>query len=494
MPRRVLFAGLFHETHSFVEETTGPAGFTVMRGEEMLSRAGDSSPLGGALQAARTFGWEILPTVDFRARPSGIVEDEVVETFWREMADRAEPHLVSGVDGIYLVLHGAMVSRTIIDVEGEILNRIRRLPGAKDAPIFGVLDLHANFTARMAAHANCLVAYRENPHTDARQAAQDAVALLERSFATGKIPRLFWQHPPLMWPPTGTGTASEPMLSLERLSRQFEAGTPDIWAVNVLAGFAFADMPETGVSFAIATVGSEAEARERLERLSQLAWQKREQGNFTESPIESVLESSLPLPPGLTVLVEPSDNIGGGAPGDGTGILRALIEHKVNNAAVAINDPAAVTKLQALSIGARITLPVGGKGSRLDAGPIFLNVELVSRSDGKFQLEDKQSHLASMAGDAVDMGPCAVVRHEGVSILLTSQKTPPFDLGQWRSQGIEPTKLSVIGVKAAVAHRRAYDPIAQRMFWVEAPGPCSSDLTSLPYRHIQRPVYPLDDL
>ena len=166
----------------------------------------------------------------------------------------------------------------------------------------------------------------------------------------------------------------------------------------------------------------------------------------------------------------------------------------MNNAAVAINDPEAVAKLQTLSIGARITLPVGGKVSRLDAGPISLNVELVSRSDRRFQLEDKQSHLASMVGDSVDMGPCAVVWNKGVSILLTSKKTPPFDLGQWRSQGIEPTKLSVIGVKAAVAHRRAYDPIAQRMFWVETPGPCSSNLTSLPYRHIQRPIYPLDDL
>src|SRR5207244_4062116 len=178
--------------------------------------------------------------------------------------------------------------------------------------------------------------------------------------------------------------------------------------------------------------------------------------------------------PGLTVLVEPSDNIGGGAPGDGTGVLRALVKHKANNAAVAINDPEAVAKLQSLPMGAQITLAIGGKGSRLDAGPISLTVELVSRSNGKFQFEDKQSHLASMVGDSVDMGPSAVVRHEGISILLTGKKTPPFDLGQWRSQGIEPAKLSVIGVKAAVAHRRAYDPITQRMFWVDTPGPCSS--------------------
>jgi microcystin degradation protein MlrC len=79
-----------------------------------------------------------------------------------------------------------------------------------------------------------------------------------------------------------------------------------------------------------------------------------------------------------------------------------------------------------------------------------------------------------------------------VTILLTSRKTPPFDLGQWRSQGLEPKSFSFIGVKAAVAHRRVYDPIAARMLWVDTPGPCTSNLRSLPYRRIRRPAYPLD--
>jgi len=509
--RRVLFAGLFHETHTFVEGTTGLQDCAILRGDEMLRCRGDSSPLGGALESAQEFGWEVLPTVDFRASPGTMVEDEVVETFWREFEVRARPQLVGvqpsgcsgesdtlkrelpSVDGIYLVLHGAMVSQSCADVEGEILERIRRLPGAADLPIFGVFDLHANFTRRMAENSNCLVAYRENPHADARQAAQDAVGLLARSFRTGKVPRTIWARPPLMWPPTGTGTADEPMASLETLARQIEAASPDIWAANIVAGFSFADTPDTGVSFTISTIGSEFAAREKLEQLSQLALTRKEQGNVTEPPIESVLEKLLPLPVGLTVLVEPSDNIGAGAPGDGTGLLRAFVKHKLSNAALAINDPQAVLKLQPLVIGEKITLSIGGKGSRLDAGPLALEVELVSRGDGKFQLEDQQSHLASMVGNAVDMGPTAVVRHEGIYILLTSNKTAPFDLGQWRSQGIEPAKLSVIGVKAAVAHRRAYDSIAQRMLRVDTPGPCSSNLKTLPYKKVRRPVYPLDE-
>jgi microcystin degradation protein MlrC len=143
-------------------------------------------------------------------------------------------------------------------------------------------------------------------------------------------------------------------------------------------------------------------------------------------------------------------------------------------------------------VGGSATVAIGGRGSPLDAGPLPLEVTVVSRSDGGFDLEDPNSHLASMSGRHYEMGPCAVVRHRGLTLLLTSRKTPPFDLGQFRSQGIEPTAFRLIGVKAAVAHRRAYDPIAKASYYVDTPGPCSSDLSRFPFKKLLHPVYPLD--
>jgi microcystin degradation protein MlrC len=121
-----------------------------------------------------------------------------------------------------------------------------------------------------------------------------------------------------------------------------------------------------------------------------------------------------------------------------------------------------------------------------------MEVEFISSSDGRFELEDRHSHLASMNGVNINMGPCAVVKARGVSILLTSKKTPPFDLGQLRSQGIIPEECSVIGVKAAVAHRQGYDPITAAAFTVNVPGPCSSDVGSFSFEKVRRPIYPLD--
>jgi microcystin degradation protein MlrC len=127
-----------------------------------------------------------------------------------------------------------------------------------------------------------------------------------------------------------------------------------------------------------------------------------------------------------------------------------------------------------------------------DPLPLDIEVDLISSSSGRFRLEDPHSHLASMYGSEINMGPCAVVRCRSVQILLTSRPTPPFDLGQLRSQGIVPEELFAVGVKAAVAHRRAYDRIARASYNVDTPGPCTSNLKNLPYQRVRRPVFPLD--
>lgn len=475
----VFLTGLFHETHSFVDEITELADFEIRRGSEMLGCAGDASPLGGVLDFAAENHWKIVPAVDYRAMPGGTVADEVVEAFWAELKAAWRPE----IDAVFLVLHGAMVSETIPDVEGEILRRLRWLPGAEALPVFGVYDLHANFSPAMARHADALVAYRENPHIDAREAAIRAAELLRRCLDTGERPRMWLRCPGLLWVPSRTGTASDPMASLEARARHAESECDAVWAVNIAGGFAYADTPDTGVSFQVVGVCDDAEAGALLDELESLARRM----DALPPEIEDISpETALALlrddpVDGLTVWVEPSDNIGGGAPGDMTGLLRTLVEAGVANAAICLNDPEAVSQLAGLDIGQSVTLAIGGKGSRLDPGPLSLEVELVSRSDGQFDLEDRQSHLASVSGDRFAMGPSVVVRRDGLTILLTSNKTPPFDLGQWRSQGIEPTALDVIVVKAAVAHRRVYDPIAARMLWIDTPGPCTSRLERLPF-------------
>jgi microcystin degradation protein MlrC len=248
------------------------------------------------------------------------------------------------------------------------------------------------------------------------------------------------------------------------------------------------------VSVVVVSENREA-AQSVANRIGKVAFQLREAGlakDLSEGEVRRMVEQHCAAGTGVMVVAEQADNIGGGAPGDGTGLLSWFLEWGIDGALVAMNDPESVERIWSHPHESDIELIVGGRGSDLGGSPVCGVFEVIRRGEGLFPLEDPNSHLASMSGNAFDMGRCAVVRQAGVTVLLTSRKTPPFDLGQWRSQGLEPRAFRVIGVKAAVAHRRAYDPIASAQIWADVPGPCSGNLRSLPYRHVVRPVFPLD--
>jgi microcystin degradation protein MlrC len=492
--RRILFAGLFHETHTFVDEITRLDDFTIYRGEDILRRRGDGSTTDGFLEVAETQGWEVVPVCEYAALPSGTVDHAVFEAYWSEIETGLHQALTgSGLVGIWLGLHGAMVTTASDDPEGELLARLRSVPGAERLPVFGVFDLHATFTDLMAQHANVLVAYRENPHADARESAVRSARLLARALEEGDSPRMFARNAPIMWPPPGTGTADSPMRDLEALARQIEVEDPSIWVANVVAGYAFSDVPDAGVAFSVATTGSEAGAKSALDRLEALAVSLRDLGIPQEWELDRALAEIGQRNDGPWIVVEPADNIGGGAPGDDTAVLQGFLRHGLRNCAVAIADAAAVQSLADAKSGERRRLSIGGKGSRLGSAPLEVEAEFVSRSNGDFTLEDRHSHLAASRGIHFSMGPSAVIRVDGVTVLLTSRKTPPFDLAQFRSQGIVPEELFVIGVKAAVAHRKAYNPIMAGSYTVSTPGPCTSAIATLDYRRLRKPVFPISD-
>lgn len=493
---RIFISGIFHETHTFVTEVTRLKDFTVRRGGRLLERRGDGSTFDGFFSVADEYGWEVVPGVDYTALPSGTADHAVFEAFWHDLAAALAGALQVGpLDGIWLSLHGAMVTTDRLDPEGTLLSRLRAMDGLADIPVFGVLDLHATATQAMAKGANGLLAYRENPHTDAREAAARSTRLLARAIddngPPSRLPRTRSRVAPVLWPPTGTATADRPMRDLEAMARRFEAAHPQIWAVNVFAGFAFSDVPDAGVAFSV--IGTEDALADRiLDDLVAEAIALRTFGQPAEWDIDEAISRIGKSEGGPVLIVEPADNIGGGAAGDNTIVLEALLRHNVRNAAVAIADAAGVAAFDAAQIGDTLRVALGGSSGAIGAKPLTVWATLLRRSDGQFSLEDAHSHLAASQGTSFSMGATVVLQVEGVQVLVTARKTPPFDLGQFRSQGIVPESLAAIGVKAAVAHRQAYDRIASASYTVSTAGPCSSDLSLLPYRHLRPGVYPID--
>lgn len=500
--KRVLLAGLFHETHSFLSERTTMADFEkyiVVEGTELIERSrGNGSPTDGVLSVADQEGWTVVPSIHMAAAPSGLVRDEVIERFNRRFfADLGSN--VEQLDGICLVLHGAMVSENLDDVEGALLKQLREAlvaAGRGDLPVVAVLDLHANVSQDMIDNATVLTAYRENPHSDARETAVRAARMLADRMRDPRPVHQLHRATPYVLPPTGVGSASAPMRQVLDRARAIEAADSDIIGINVMAGYAYADIPDCGFSLNLATTGGVARGEAYLKELQAILEAHLAEGYPHEDPLDVVLSriDALPAGDGPVLLVEAADNIGGGSPGDATDILGPLLATGRKGIVAAINDPEAAAACQEAGQGARIRLAIGAKTDEHHGKPVEIDGTVRHLSDGRFDLENPKSHLASMQGTRIDMGPSAVIETDQATILLTTRKTAPMDLGHLHSQGVRPEDATYVIVKAAVSHRAAYDPIARASFNVDSAGLCTSNLTRLPYRKVTGKRITLDAL
>ena len=424
-----------------------------------------------------------------------MVSDEVVETVLRHLDEDLPKALDAGLDGIFLILHGAMFAESHDDVEGHLLARVAHHLRGRSVPVAAVLDLHANVSPAMAAHTNILVAYRCNPHTDAVEAGLRTVQLLVDSIRDGNKLCTHLLEAPVILPPTGTASASEPMRGLLAIARRCECAK--LPAISVCPGFALADTPFTGLTFQLVAEDS-PDGREAVHNvcaeLISYATLHAEQGFPEEWSLDDAMADAKQRIEFPTLIVEPADNIGGGSPGDATWVLEKFLQHQIDGAGVILAAPEVVTNLQAHPVGDEVEITVGGKYPSLSGPAVTIKVRVLRHSDGTFDVEDKHSHMVSMRGTRIEMGASTLVKSNGITLLLTTRATAPMDLGQWRCMGVNPEEFHWIGVKAAVAHRQAYDRITARSYTVSTAGPCTSDLLSLPYKKIRRPIFPFDPL
>jgi microcystin degradation protein MlrC len=154
-----------------------------------------------------------------------------------------------------------------------------------------------------------------------------------------------------------------------------------------------------------------------------------------------------------------------------------------------VKDPESVAACVAAGVGSTVRLRLGGKTDRRHGEPITIDGYVRLISDGRF-VNRGPMH----AGVEVDLGRAAVVVCGGVEVLVTEFAETPIDLNVFRAHGIEPTAKRVIALKGKGHFRASFEPIAKRVILVEGPGITGSDLSRLTFRHVRRPIWPLDEI
>mgnify|MGYP001342589179 CR=1 FL=1 len=495
MTKKIFLSGIFHETHTFLSQPTTLSDFIINIGDDITKEnTGNGSPTDGFIEYASKKNWKIIPGIQMSARPSGTVDQEAEQYFDTIFFKKLEQHY-ENIDAIFLILHGAMVSKNHDDFEGDFLEKINNFLKQKKIiiPIVAVLDLHANVSDKMIENTTCVYAYRKNPHSDSREAAIKATSILDDLFETPNVNQINYQTKYIL-PPTGVGTANDPMKSILYEANKIEKNDKDIICINVMAGYSYADIADCGFSLNCCTKGDINVAKHYLETLSKILESKINFAYPKENTLEEALKKiqSLPVQDKPILLIEPADNIGGGTPGDATDLLSRLLQSDHEGIVAIINDPAAAQECHQHHQGEEIELNIGAKFDDFHGSPIKLKATIQKLSDGKFTLENKQSHLASMMGMNIDMGLSAVLINKQLTLLVTSIKTPPMDLGQLISQDIDPAKAKFIVIKAAVSHKDAYDPIASHSFYIDSQGLCTSNLKRLPFKKIGNKIIALN--
>lgn len=483
MTQRILVAGFQHETNTFAPTKAAYANFergegfpALVRGADVLALRDVNIPAGGFINAAERRGWHVLPVIWAGASPSAHVTEDAFERIATEIVDAARR---GGCDAVYLDLHGAMVAEHTDDGEGTLLERVRDAVGPA-VPVIASLDLHANVTDRMLSRADALVAFRTYPHVDMAETGERAAALLEHLLAGGTSLHRAARRLPFLIPINGMCTLLDPARALYAQLAALETG--GVVSLSFAPGFPAADFPECGP--VIWGYGDTDAVETAVQTLydTMLADEAKWQVPFL-TPDDAVLEAmrlaadaSKPV-----VIADTQDNPGAGGDSNTTGLLRALLRHGAQDAALGLLwDPAAVAAAWRAGVGARVELSLGGSGVPGDE-PFRGCFEVVALSDGVCRYDGPM-----MNGMQADVGPVACLRIDGVRIVVSAGKAQMLDRNLYRVGGVEPEAMKILVNKSSVHFRADFQDIAHAVLVAKAPGPMQADPADLPWTRLAR--------
>ena len=485
-PKRVGVLYLIQESNTFSPLLTTLDDFGLLTGPSLLERwRGTRTEIGGFLDAIHPPDAEPVPLLAGWAITKGRIRRQEFARLG-QIVDAALRG-ASPLDGLLLALHGAMCAESVDDAQGALLARARAILGPA-VPIVVTLDLHANLTQRVCRAADAVIGYRTYPHIDMYQTGAAASELLLGILAGAPRPRTVMRKIPMIVPAENMQTTSGPMAEVWRAGAALK--TPDIVSFSVFGVQPWLDIAEMGCSIAAVTTGEESRARRFSDAVARRFWHLRREFDVSLlSPAQAIREA-LANPAQPVVLSESSDSPTAGSPGDSADMLRALLKYAPDAPAVLwLCDEAAVDRAVKAGVGARVKLALGGSADRQNRRPVEVDAVVRSLSDGHFVNRGMQN-----TGMAQSMGRAAVLQVGAVSVLVSALPAGNIDPELFRSQGLEPRDYKIVIVKSATGFRAEYGPFAARMLVVDTPGVSSANLRSLPYRHVPRPIDPLDEM
>ncbi len=390
------------------------------------------------------------------------------------------------IDGLALQLHGACSAEGIDDVEGEQVALCRSILG-DDIPIVLGLDHHANVTRKMVEKSTAIVAHRTQPH-DPFDTGKIGTELLIRIIRGEVKPVTAWRKIPLLSHQEQFLTSKGPMKIWFDRARALEMN-PLVLQVSNFPMQPWLDVAEGGWTTVVVTDGDQDLAERLADEMADLVWSLRDRFQVREAvPVDEAVRMADACDRGIVVLSDTGDTVFGGAAGDSNLILEAMLRLGIKGAAlVPLISPEAARHLADAGEGATVTLPLGG-----DAAPAFfqpIEITGVVRKVGGGVVALADSHQRE-----VDMGRTVVFVAGPVTLLISELRGVAGNVPDvYRAFGIEPSDYKMAVLKTA-SNFQYFAPLTSRVIRVDTRGPGQSDIMTLPWKRLPRPIYPLDPI
>ncbi|CAB3721161.1 M81 family metallopeptidase [Achromobacter kerstersii] len=478
---KVFSAGLGTETNTFAPMPTSLAAFQERdyypAGTHPDSVTFAGAPLYVARLQGREAGWTLVEGLVASAQPGGNTTRAAYETLRDQILSDLRAALP--VDMVLLGLHGAMVADGYDDCEGDILQRVRALVGP-DVIVGAELDPHAHLTPLMVEQATVLVLFKEYPHTDIRERAEDLLALCLDAHARRTRPVAALVDCQMIVP---MHTTREPARGFVSRIKALE-GRDGILSISAAQGFATGDVPEMGTKVLVYADGDAAAAQTLARTLADELIGMREQLMVPYRSVDEALDEALAFDGGPVVLADRPDNPGSGAPGDATFVLRRMLERGIANAALGpMWDPVAARIAFDAGVGAELALRIGGKVGPLSGDPVDLRCTVLA--------VQPEMVMTGLSGAPAPMGDCVLVEAQGIQIVLTSVRNQAINMDLFTQLECDLAAKKIIVVKSAQHFHASFSKVARHIIYVGGKGVATPDWKTLTYRNIRLPKWPL---
>lgn len=454
--------------------------FGVHLGEEVLELS--VGPVGGFLEAVRNSALEIevVPLIKAFAVAGGRITDDTCQALTSNLTERLSA--AGQLDGFAFLMHGACAATSEDDVEGYMLAAVRAVVGDSLPVVVGV-DHHANITERMMSLSTAIIGHRTQPH-DPYETGRLTGELLLRTVAGEVSPVMSWRKLRLLSHQEQYLSSRGPMKVWFDRARELET-TEKILAVSPFPMQPWLDVEEGGWSVVVVTDDDADLAGARAEEMADLAWSMRDQFQVRTSvePAEAVAKAA--AHDGLVILSDTGDSVFGGAGGDSNVLLTEILRAGGPKTIMPMVDPAAARALVAAGPGAEMDLDLGGTVTGwYEPRTVHVTVRNVEA--------DLVLHPENYPNDQARHGATAVV--EAGPVIVVVSELPGVGGNYpalYEHFGIDPGEYSAVVLKTA-SNFQWFFGLTTEVIRVNTPGPTQSDVMSLPWQRVPRPIYPLD--